>query len=150
MFARVAAAAPSNNECSLPVDLKPVIARNYPNAKPISLSDLQEDDLKFFQSDHPNACPGIVKVDFYGDGKPAIALALVIKSGVKEHTDLIVAHYVGGQWRTTRLETDSGDTPVVWSQPPGEYVDVYGNKKIRAKRSVIVFCKYESWAILYA
>ncbi|MGA9594450.1 MAG: hypothetical protein WBS18_15230, partial [Candidatus Acidiferrales bacterium] len=48
------------------------------------------------------------------------------------------------------LDTAKGSVPVVWSQPPGEYRDVYGKKTIRATNQVIVFCGYESWAILYA
>lgn len=45
---------------------------------------------------------------------------------------------------------DGAPAPVVWSQPAGEYRDVYGKKEIRATRPVIVFTGYESWSILYA
>jgi hypothetical protein len=147
------ATAPQTSEaCVLPQDLQREVAIKYPTAKLIELSDLEEDDRKFFQSDHDNSCPGVVKVDFYGDGKPTLALVLIPKSGTKEPTKLVVAHHDEGKWLFTLLDTGgpSPDAPVVWSQPPGEYRDVYGNKTIRATKPVIVFCKYESWAILYA
>ncbi|HEY6369940.1 MAG TPA: hypothetical protein VIX37_05135 [Candidatus Sulfotelmatobacter sp.] len=38
---------------------------------------------------------------------------------------------------------------MIWSQPPGEYRGVSGEKTIRAAHPVIVFAGYESWAILY-
>jgi hypothetical protein len=127
------------------------IASKYPGAKLVSLSDLGEDDRVFFQKDHGDACPGMVKADFYGDSKPTLALVLITKSGPQEKANLILAHQVGGHWETTVLETAEGEpVPVVWSEPPGEYRDVYGEKEIRATRPVIVFTGYEAWSILYA
>ncbi|MFZ3201516.1 MAG: hypothetical protein WA175_10250 [Candidatus Acidiferrales bacterium] len=152
IFIQIAFAAPPNNVCDLPQDLQREVATKYPGAKVVGLSELEEDDRKFFQKDHGDACPGLVKVDFYGDGKPTLALVLTKTGGAKEHTELVVAHRVEERWIMTDL--DAGDpspyAPAVWSQPPGEYHDIYGNKTIRATRPVIVFCKYESWAILYA
>jgi hypothetical protein len=149
-FVQVAAAAPPNDACDLPQDLHREIASKYPGAKLVTLPDLAEDDRRFFQKDHGNSCPGLVKVDFYGDGKPTSALVLIPKEGTKEKAELVVAHQVGENWRITLLDMASASMPVVWSQGPGEYRDVYGNKTIRATRPVIVFCGYESWAILYA
>jgi hypothetical protein len=151
VFVQFAVAAPPNDACTLPQDLQRDIATKYPGEKLVSLSDLDEDDRGFFQKDHSDACPGLVKADFYGDGKPTLALVLITKSGAKKKAELVVAHQVGGHWQTTVLDTaDGAPVPVVWSQPPGEYRDIYGKKEIRATRPVIVFAGYESWAILYA
>ena len=98
----------------------------------------------------PGACPGLVKVNFYGDGKPTFALALTTKSVAKGKTELVLAHQVGAVWKTTTMETTDGPAPVVWSEKPGEYTDVDGEKKIRATRPVIIFCRYYAWAVLYA
>ncbi len=141
-----AAAAPQNRQCDLPQDLQREIPSKYPGRKLVTLSDLQEDDRAFFQKDHGNSCPGLVKVDFYGDGKPTLALVLI----TKENSELIVAHQVDENWRSTVLATGGPSVPVVWSLPPGKYPDVYGDKTIRATRPVIVFFKYEAWGILYA
>lgn len=146
VLVQVAAAAPQNDECDLPRDLQPEIASKYPGLKIVTQSDLQEDDKGFFQKDHGNSCPGLVKVDFYGDGKPTLALVLISK----ESSKLIVAHQVGEKWRTRVLAQGGASVPVVWSLPPGKYTDVYGQKSIRATRPVIVFLVYESWGILYA
>jgi len=137
VFVQVAAAAPQNGECDLPRALQPEIASKYPGLKLVTLSDLQEDDREFFQKDHGNSCPGLVKVDFYGDAKPTLALVLISK----ESSKLIVARQVGENWRTTVLGKGGASVPVVWSLPPGKYTDVYGQKSIRATRPVIVcFC----------
>lgn len=149
-FIPMAIAVPPNDACNLPKDLQPEIATKYPGAKLVRLSDLSEDDRGFFQKDHGDACPGLVNVDFYGDGKPTLALVLIPENGKKEKAKLVVAHQVSAGWRTALVDTANSSAPVVWSQDPGEYQDVYGKKKIRATSPVIVFCGYESWAILYA
>lgn len=145
-------AASLDLDCHIPPNLQHEIDKKYPTAKLVSTSDLEDTDRKLFQGDHGDACPGLVKVDFYGDRKPTLALVLVLKSGGNERTELIVARYTPEGWKVTPLDTGgpSPYAPVVWTQPPGEYLDVHGQTKIRATRPVIVFCKYESWAILYA
>jgi len=94
--------------------------------------------------------PGLVRVDFYGDGNPTWALVLIASDGQKKENRLVVAREAGKGWGISLLDTASGPAPVVWRQPPGEYRDVYGEKTIRATHPVIVFAGYESWAIVYA
>jgi hypothetical protein len=38
----------------------------------------------------------------------------------------------------------------VWTEKPGKYDDVYGEKTLNATRPVVVLCGYNSWAIVYA
>jgi hypothetical protein len=150
LFVQITQATPQNDACNLPEALNREIAGKYPGEKLITLSELQEDHRALFMKEHGDACPGLVKVDFYGDGKPTLALVLVSKSGAKDRARLVVAHRIAANWTTTLLDTADSAVPVVWAQPPAEYQDVYGRKKIRATRPVIVFCGYDSWAILYA
>jgi hypothetical protein len=150
LFVQVAAAQQSNDGCDLPTDLQREVASKYPGRTLVRLSDLNDYDKGLFQKEHGDSCPGLVNVDFYGDGRPTLALALTTKTVAKGKTELIVARQIEAGWKTTTLETTDGPVPVVWSQKPGEYTDVYGEKKIRARRPVIVFCGYSSWAVLYA
>jgi hypothetical protein len=144
------AAGPSNENCDLPNDLRAVVEAKYPGTKIVSLLDLNEDDRALFQKDHADSCPGLVKVDFYGDDKPTLALALTTKTEGNPTTQLVLAHRVDSTWKVSILDKTDGPIPVVWSQQPREYKDVYGEKKIHATRPVIVFCGYSSWAVLYA
>jgi hypothetical protein len=150
--ARAALAAPPSRACELPQSLQREIAKKYPGSSVVGLQDLTNDDLKFFKHDHGSACPGLAKVDFYGDGKPTLAVVLVVKSGAKSHTQFVLAHEVETAWNIRTLDTGgpSRYAPVVWSQPPGKYRDVENGKVIRASRPVIVFCGYEGWAIVYS
>jgi hypothetical protein len=151
VFVKVAVAAPPGGTCNLPQDLQREIATKYRGAELVTLSDLDADDKGFFQKDHGDACPGLTKVDFYGDGKPTLALVLIAKTDAKGKAKLVVAHEVAGRWQTTVLDTaDGAPVPVVWMQSPGRYRDVYGKKEVRATKPVIVFTGYESWSILYA
>jgi len=150
VFIQTVAAAQLSRACDLPRDLWREIVSKYPGTKVVTLSDLNEYDRGLFQKDHGNNCPGLLKVDFYGDGKPTWAVVLIARDGPREKAELILAHRVGESWRTTLLETAGSTVPVVWGQAAGVYHDVYGQKEIRATRPVIVFCGYEAWAILYA
>jgi hypothetical protein len=149
-FVPTIVAAPPNDACNLPQRLQREITTKYPSAKLVSLSDLKEDDKRFFQKNHGGACPGLVKVDFYGDRQPTWALALISGDGANEKAELVVGHQVGKAWRIESLETSKLSVPVVWSQGPGTYQDVYGEKQIRATKPVIVFGEYSAWIILYS
>jgi hypothetical protein len=149
VFVHVAAAGPSSDVCDLPKDLQSILERKYPGAKVVGLSDLSEYDKQLFREGHADSCPGLVKVDFYGDGKPTLALALTTKSQDNAVTRLVLARQIGANWQVATLDKAEGPIPVLWTQKPGEYKGVYG-KKIRATRPVIIFCGYSSWAVLYA
>ncbi len=144
-----AAAQSPNDACDLPKDLQSVVEGKYPGTKIVTLSDLNEDYKQFFQKDHAGSCPGLAKVDFYGDGKPTFALAMTTIGKTYPRTKLVLAHRAGSDWKVATLEKADGPVPVVWSDKPGEYKSVYQHK-IRATRPVIVFCGYSSWAVLYA
>jgi len=152
IFGKIPAARAASSTCEIPENLRHEIAVKYPGERVVELSDLEEDDKGFFQEDHGAACPGLVKVDFYGDGNPTVALVLTKGDRPRRLTELVVAHRVRERWDTVVLDTGSPGpyAPVVWSQPPGHYQDVEDNKTIGATRPVIVFSKYEAWAILYA
>lgn len=142
--------AQSQSGCALPDGLSPLIASKFPNTHVVSLSDLNQDDKKLFRKEHGSSCPGLTRVDFYGDGKPTFALVL-LRANVAQKAELVVAHQVQNQWQTLLVDTaDASIVPVVWREKPGKYDDVYGQKTLNATRPVVVLCGYESWAILYA
>jgi hypothetical protein len=144
------AVAQSQSGCALPDGLSRVIASKYPNAHVVSLSDLNQDDKTLFQKEHRSSCPGLTRVDFYGDGKLTFGLVLLRANGAQK-VELVLAHQVQSQWQTVSVDTaDASPVPVVWSEKPGKYDDVYGQKTVNASRPVVILCGYESWAILYA
>lgn len=137
-------ATSSDEACQVPPGLNSEIAQKYPLAHVVTLADLNPDDEELFLKSHNGRCPGLVRVDFYGDGGPTWALALTAADGTQATTRLLVAHQLTARWETTLLETTDGPAPVVWRQAPGKYRDVYGEKTIRATHPVIVFCGYNS------
>lgn len=142
-------AAQRHNPCALPPNLREEISKKYPGTSVVSLADLDDYDRKLFQKDHGSRCPGLVKVDFYGDGKPTWAVVLITGENPKRKAELVVVRQVGASWEIRSLEVTDG-TPVVWRQGPGKYEGMSEPATIRARHQVIVFCGYESWAILYA
>lgn len=149
VFVQTSAATSPDGACDLSQNLKRVVESKYPGTKIVSLSDLSEDHRELFQKEHAESCPGLVKADFYGDGKPTFALALTMKSAAYSKTKLVLAHRAGANWEVSTLGKADGPIPVVWSEKPGEYKSVYQHK-IHATRPVIVFCGYSSWAVLCA
>lgn len=69
-FTPAVMAATADSHCSLPQGLGEELENKFPAARVVDLGDLSEDDKGFFQKDHGNRCPGLVRVDFYGDGNP--------------------------------------------------------------------------------
>jgi len=128
------------------------VAKKYPGSGVVKVSDLEEDDRSFFRDDHGDACPGLANVDFYGDGRPTVAMALLTKNEQRDKykTKLMLAHRSSTAWEISVLGATAGPVPVVWSEGSGVYKDVYGRKELHASHAVIVFCGYESWAIVYA
>jgi hypothetical protein len=136
--------------CELPSGAREIVAAKYKDARLLTLQDLSDDDKKLFQESHHGDCPGLAKLGFYGDGKPTLALVLISAQDSKRMAKLIVAHQTAAGWKTRTLDTTDWWTPVVWSEAPGKYNDVWGNKTIQARNPVIVFCGYHSWAVVYA
>lgn len=148
---QTAVAAQPTNPCDLPPGLSDELSRKYPGTHVVSLGDLSKENRQSFQKDHGKRCPGLVRVNFYGDGSPTLAFVLVAGTGAKEKSYLMVAQLVGTIWKVRMLDTDDGaPTPVVWVQPAGKYRDVDRGKEIQATRPVIVFAGYEAFAIVYA
>ena len=137
-------------ECQLPDELRAQMAKRYPEARVVSLSDLGAEDRALFAKEHGDACPGLTTLDFYGDGEPALAVDLVTGKEQAGKALLVVAHQVDGHWNIRQIGSAKSSTPVVWNDKPGEYRDVYGTKKLQATRPVIVWCAYDAWAVVYA
>ena len=144
----VTASSP-DDQCAYPPDLRGEISKKYPDMHLVTFADLSEYDQKLFRKDHKNQCPGLAKVDFYGDGKPTYAVVLVSGENSKRKAELILAHQLADGWEIRSLDVTDG-TPVVWRENPGKYDDMYGPKTIRARNPVVVFCGLESWAVIYA
>jgi hypothetical protein len=150
ILSQVSFASPPDDRCTFPPGLREEISKKYPGSSLVSMSDLSEYDTKLFQKDHGTRCPGMVKADFYGDGKPTWALVLLSGIGSKSKAELVVAHQVAKDWETRSLDSAGASVPVVWTEGPGKYRDVYGEKTIRAIHPVVVFVGYEGWAIVYS
>jgi hypothetical protein len=144
-----AVAAAPNRGCQFPAGLSDEISKRFPGMRLVTLADLGEYDRRLFLKDHGTRCAGLVKVNFYGDGKPTWALVLIAGQNPNRKAQLVVARQLGDGWDISLLESTDGE-PVVWREPPGKYEGLYGDKTIHATRPVIVFCGYGSWAIAYA
>jgi hypothetical protein len=143
------ALASPKSRCTLPSGLGEEISTKYPGTKLVSLADLDEYKRKLFQKDHGTRCPGLARVDFYGDGKPTWALVLISGENPQRKAQLVVARQVDKKWEIRLLDTTDG-TPVVWSEGAGKYDDLYGKKTIIATRPVVVFCGLESFEVVFA
>lgn len=139
---------PSPKGCKVPPGLSEELSKKYPSARVVQLPDLDDYHRKLFQRDHGSRCPGLVDVNFYGDGEPTWAIVLIEGPSPKRKASLLVARQIAGAWEIRSLEQTDG-TPVVWREAPGEY-EGYEGTVLRAANPVIVFCGYESWAIAYA
>jgi len=145
----VVATARPNEPRGLPRGLSGQLSKQRPDARVVTLEDLSKRHRYLFRKDHGGGCPGLVRANFYGNGKPTWALSLIEGENRNQKAELVVARQTGQSWEILSLEKADG-TPVVWREGPGKYVDVCGAKTIRAMNPVNVFVGYESWGIVYA
>jgi hypothetical protein len=124
----VATAAPID-PCTLPQGLDSTVTAKFPGAHVLNLADLDDYDKKIFKKDHGIQCPGLVRVNFYGDQKPTWALVLMSGETRKSKAELLVARKLDTNWDIRSLETTDG-TPVVWREGPGKYDGVWGDKTV--------------------
>jgi len=141
-------ASPATN-CALPDGLREEVTAKYPGTHVLTLADLEDYDKKLFRKDFGARCPGLIRVNFYGDGRPTWALVLILGEGLKQTAELIVARRSAAMWDMRSLEKSDG-APVVWREGPGKYEGMNDEKPLRAKNSVVVLCWYGSSTILYA
>jgi hypothetical protein len=145
---QVLATSPQDR-CALPSSLRDEISKTYLRSRPMALADLDDYARKQYRKDFGTRCPGFVRVNFYGDGKPTWALLLVAKEGPKQKPELVVAHQSGNAWDIRSLDIADGAV-AVWREGPGKYESMYEAKPIRAKNPVILIGDYGSFTILYA
>jgi hypothetical protein len=145
-----AGTAQSKSECALPPSLSDAISSKYPGTHPASLADLGDDyTRKLYRKDFGTRCPGLVRVNFYGDGKPTWALLLIANERPKQKPELVVARQTGDAWDIRSLDKADGAV-AVWREKPGKHEEIYGQKTIRATRPVILISDYGSFTILYS
>ncbi len=141
--AAIQSVAAPNDPCDLPPGLQVELSKKHPGTHVVSLADLSHEDRQLFQKDHGKRCPGLARVNFYGDGKPTWAVVLISGENPKRRAELIVVRQMGDNWKTRSLDTTDG-TPVVWREGPGKYDDLDGKKVILATKPVVVFTGYGS------
>jgi hypothetical protein len=78
--------------CHAPTSLSEEISKKFPGTRIVTNADLEEYDRKLFRKDHGTRCPGLVKVNFFGDKKPTWALVLISGDDPKRKAQLVVAH----------------------------------------------------------
>src|ERR1700674_5130933 len=86
---KAAVAAPVG-ACTLLEGLDSKIATKFPGAHLVTLADLDDYKKKLYKKDHGSRCPGLVRVNFYGDGKATWALVLISGENPKRKAELIV------------------------------------------------------------
>jgi hypothetical protein len=144
------ARARETDPCTLPSGLDAKIAAKHPTAHVVRVRDLSEDNGKLYAKDHGASCPGLIKIDFYGDGNPTWAIALISGDDPRQlKSHLVVARHQDSGWDIRTLATAIG-IPVVWKERAGEYKDIYGQKTIRSTSPVLVLCYYSSSTTVYA
>ena len=121
----------------LPQQLEEAIKRDHPGWEIVTLRHLPDWRQMEYEKQRETSCPGVAKVNFYGDGRLAYALSLIKQSGTENAGLLLAQLDKSGRWTLTMLwEVGCACEPK--TEPAGEYKDVYGEKTIRSKGEVIV------------
>jgi hypothetical protein len=98
------ATAQQKDPCALPTSLQNELATKYPGQRPVRISDLSTYNKRFYRKDHGNHCPGLVKVDLYGDKKPTWTIILRKNDQGISVTELLVAQQIEDGWKLNLLK----------------------------------------------
>jgi len=139
--------------CDVPV-IKGANPRSHcSETLPSSLNQLIKERYLDFQvlnkKDSTHGCPGIAKVDFYGDGRTVYAVVIrkPHKSEAVVEGKLLLAEKEDKHWKVTLLD-EGDDWGSVSHEPAGEYGDMYRTRSIKSKGDLIVYFRYDqSWAV---
>jgi hypothetical protein len=134
----------------IPESLNRDLAVMFPFARVMTDVMLSVGDRRILQRERPGQCPGVAALDFFGDGKKDYAL--VLAHGTKSRmANLVLARpETTGHWSFQLIEEANQGIAVVFSVPPGDYTDVYGESKLHAPHEAIGFSGIESWTVLFA
>ena len=146
-----AAEAPSKGDaCTLPSALREALHQRFGSARVLKSADLYEDERGLFQKEHPGACPGIARGQFFGSGqRPAIALVL-LQVEPKKNLRLVVARPALSAWTFVEVdELDQGSTAVVGRKGPGTYTDLPSATARSTNNDAVTLTGYESWQRVY-
>lgn len=136
-----AESATSRSHCSetLPSSLGKMITQRYPGFQVLT------------KKDSSHGCPGIAKIDFYGDDRIVYATVIRRLQGAKRSGEgkLLLAEKEDKNWKVTIL--DEGDH---WGnvayEPAGLYGDMYRTKSFETKGDLIMYFRYDqTWAVGY-
>jgi hypothetical protein len=138
--------APESPACKVPQPLADHLHRELPGWEVVTLAHLSPEHQRLYARDHPKGCPGVVTLDFFGDPFPAIALSLV----KPRKALLVLARQRSPEGWSSQVLEDTNEPAVVWKEGHGVHTDVYGERRLSVSSEGLVWCGYESWAILYA
>ena len=148
-------AVKASGECakSLPSTLAQSLGQLYPSSALLTLDQLDRQARSLFVKEEGLRCPGVVRLDFFGDHREAYGVVVVTGAGEASRSHLVLASRidVASQWSIQTLHT-LGDPSLatVAKEKAGSHEDLYRERKIEAKGEALVWIGWESWATLYA
>ena len=143
----------NESTCNVPLALKRKIDESYLGYSIVTVGKLRRADRSLFRKDHGRACPGLVKLDFYGSGTPTYGVSLTKRQNRRVLWKIVVATHAQGEeaWALRELDESTSLTaaPVIWREAAGHYVDRTGKKDLYAKFPVLLAAQYHAWAIVF-
>jgi hypothetical protein len=142
--------APKEGACALPKALSDALQQRFGSSRVLNSADLYEDERALFRKEHPGACPGIARGQFFGPKeRPAMAIVL-LDVEPKKNLRLVVARPALATWTFFEVdELDQGSTPAAGTKGAGTYTDF--NQKITrsSTNEVVALTGYETWQRVY-
>ncbi len=126
-------------------------SETIPTAVQKNIHDRYSDFHIRTKKDSTHGCPGIVKVDFYGDGRAVYAVVIQKDHDEREMQQdgkLLLASREGKGWKVEILE-DEGNPGSLWHAPADKFVGMHEGRTAAAKGDIIVYFGYESWERAY-
>lgn len=142
---------PSTEECTavLPKSVENLMRKTFRQWEIVSeklLGGLPPD----YRKERPTGCPGVLRLDLYGDGRPVFAILIMREIQNGWQTKLLLAEQESHKkWKLQTIWEANDVDGVLLPVPPGEDSDIWRDVTIRGTGEGILYIKYEAYAIVF-
>lgn len=138
----------------LPDGIRTYLQKEFPDWKVVTLKDLWPRHEQLYLKQHPKESPGFTFGEYRRIGTTTFAVIIISKfkgdEGLRS-AKLIIFDSDREKYEANILLESSriATPPVVFTMPPGRYLDYLREKEVTTERPVIFYVHYESSAALF-
>lgn len=128
--------------------MRELLASKCANYKITAVTDLSDDDQKFWLQTHPDSCPGLAIGNFETQKHKSYALLLITGVGA-EVRQILAVFSVDKKVHERMIRSHINSVDVIYPLPPGKYKNYNGSRVLKSSLDSIALEAIESRIVVY-